>query len=99
MPVEMLVPPGYTSIASMKVLLQAKAGLTVDRTLDDLLDAGSFIVGSPATVREKLLDAQRRIGFGNLLITVQFGTLPHDLTMNNIRLLGGEVVPYLKEHA
>jgi alkanesulfonate monooxygenase SsuD/methylene tetrahydromethanopterin reductase-like flavin-dependent oxidoreductase (luciferase family) len=99
MPVEMLVPPGYTSIASTKGLLQAKAGLTVDRTLDELLDAGSFIVGSPATVRAKLLDAQRRIGFGNLLITVQFGSLPHDLTMNNMRLLGEQVVPYLKEHA
>jgi alkanesulfonate monooxygenase SsuD/methylene tetrahydromethanopterin reductase-like flavin-dependent oxidoreductase (luciferase family) len=96
MPVEMLVPPGYTSIASTKGLLQAKAGLTVDRTLEDLLEAGSFIAGSPATVRDRLLDAQRRIGFGNLLITVQFGTLPHDLTMNNIRLLAEQVVPALK---
>jgi len=99
MPVEMLVPPGYTSIASTKGLLAAKAGLTVERRLEDLLAAGSFIAGSPATVRAMLLAAQRAIGFGNLLITVQFGTLPHDLTMNNIRLLGEQVVPFLKEHA
>jgi alkanesulfonate monooxygenase SsuD/methylene tetrahydromethanopterin reductase-like flavin-dependent oxidoreductase (luciferase family) len=99
MPVEMLVPPGYTSIASTKGLLAAKAGLTVERRLEDLLEAGSFIVGSPETVRAQLLAAQRAIGFGNLLITVQFGTLPHDLTMNNIRLLGEQVVPALKEDA
>ena len=96
---EMLVPPGYTTIESMKGMLKAKAGMTVDRTLEDLLDAGSFIVGSPKTVREKLLDAQRAIGFGNLLMTIQFGTLPHDLTLKNIKLLAQEVIPYLKEHA
>ena len=39
-----------------------------------------------------MLSAQ--IGFGNLLMTIQFGTLPHDLTMNNIELLadGGGAV-------
>jgi alkanesulfonate monooxygenase SsuD/methylene tetrahydromethanopterin reductase-like flavin-dependent oxidoreductase (luciferase family) len=58
-----------------------------------------FIVGSPKTVREKLVEAQRQIGFGNLLMTIQFGTLPHDLTMNNIKLLAEEVVPYIKQHA
>ncbi len=99
MPPEMLVPPGYTTIASMKGMMAAKAGMTVDRKLEDLLEAGSFIVGSPKTVREKLIEAQRQIGFGNLLMTVQFGTLPHDLTMNNIKLLAEEVVPYIKEHA
>ena len=32
-------------------------------------------------------------------MTIQYGTLPHDLTMNNIKLLARDVVPYLKEHA
>jgi len=77
-------------------VMQAKAGLAKDRTLEELLDSGAFIVGSPKTVREKLIDAQRQIGFGNLLMTIQFGTLPHDLTMNNIRLLGSQVVPQIK---
>jgi alkanesulfonate monooxygenase SsuD/methylene tetrahydromethanopterin reductase-like flavin-dependent oxidoreductase (luciferase family) len=99
MPTEMLVPPGYTSNASMKGMMQAKGGMTTERTLETLLEQGSFIVGSPKTVREKLIEAQRQIGFGNLLMTIQFGTLPHDLTMKNIKLLGEEVVPYLKEHA
>jgi alkanesulfonate monooxygenase SsuD/methylene tetrahydromethanopterin reductase-like flavin-dependent oxidoreductase (luciferase family) len=79
--------------------MQAKAGLAQDRTLDELLETGSFIVGSPATVRQKLIDAQRAIGFGNLLLTIQFGTLPHDLTLKNIRLLGSQVVPQIKAHA
>jgi alkanesulfonate monooxygenase SsuD/methylene tetrahydromethanopterin reductase-like flavin-dependent oxidoreductase (luciferase family) len=96
---EMLLPPGYTTVASIKGMMQAKAGMLVDRKLEDLLDSGMFIVGSPKTVREKLVEAQRQIGFGNLLMTIQFGTLPHDLTMNNIKLLAEEVVPYIKQHA
>jgi alkanesulfonate monooxygenase SsuD/methylene tetrahydromethanopterin reductase-like flavin-dependent oxidoreductase (luciferase family) len=95
-PMEMLLPPGYLTLSSMKGVMQAKAGLATDRTLEDLLASGAFIAGSPATVREKLIDAQREIGFGNLLLTIQFGTLPHDLTMRNIELLGKYVVPQLK---
>jgi alkanesulfonate monooxygenase SsuD/methylene tetrahydromethanopterin reductase-like flavin-dependent oxidoreductase (luciferase family) len=99
MPVEMLLPPGYLTLQSMKGVMAAKAGLSARRSLEDLLDSGSFIVGSPQTVREKLRDAQEKIGFGNLLLTIQFGTLPHDLTMKNIDLLAQHVVPYLKANA
>jgi alkanesulfonate monooxygenase SsuD/methylene tetrahydromethanopterin reductase-like flavin-dependent oxidoreductase (luciferase family) len=98
-PMEMLLPPGYLTLASMKGVMQAKAGLAKERTLDELMETGAFIVGSPETVREKLIDAQREIGFGNLLLTIQFGTLPHDLTMRNIELLGKHVVPQIKERA
>jgi alkanesulfonate monooxygenase SsuD/methylene tetrahydromethanopterin reductase-like flavin-dependent oxidoreductase (luciferase family) len=98
-PVEMLLPPGYLTLGSMKGVMAAKAGMHHDRTLEDLIATGSFIVGSPATVREQLREAQRQIGFGNLLMTIQFGSLPHDLTMKNIELLATHVVPYLKEGA
>ncbi len=98
-PREMLLPPGYLTLPSMKGVMQAKAGMSTFQSMEDVLDKGSFIVGSAKTVREKLLDAQREIGFGNLLLTVQFGTLPHDLTMKNIDLLGSHVVPYLKDRA
>jgi alkanesulfonate monooxygenase SsuD/methylene tetrahydromethanopterin reductase-like flavin-dependent oxidoreductase (luciferase family) len=98
-PVEMLLPPGYLTLQSMKGVMAAKAGMSVHRTLEDMMESGSFVVGSPKTVREKLRDAQRQIGFGNLLMTIQFGSLPHDLTMRNIELLAKHVVPYLKENA
>jgi alkanesulfonate monooxygenase SsuD/methylene tetrahydromethanopterin reductase-like flavin-dependent oxidoreductase (luciferase family) len=98
-PVEMLLPPGYLTLSSMKGVMAAKAGMSVHRTLEDMLEQGSFIVGSPKTVREKLLAAQQQIGFGNLLITIQFGSLPHDLTMKNVTLLAEHVLPFLREHA
>jgi len=98
-PVEMLLPPGYLTLQSMQGVMAAKAGMHHDRTLEDLIASGSFIVGSPTTVREQLRDAQARIGFGNLLLTIQFGSLPHDLTMKNIELLAKHVVPVLREPA
>jgi alkanesulfonate monooxygenase SsuD/methylene tetrahydromethanopterin reductase-like flavin-dependent oxidoreductase (luciferase family) len=98
MPVELLLPPGYTSVASMKGVMQAKAALSGARqTMEDLLERGTFICGSPETVRETIFKYQREIGFGHLLPNVQFGTLPHDLTLKNIELLGTKVVPYLRE--
>ena len=49
MPLEMVLPPGYTSIASMKAILATKKGMTtVKQTMTDILEKVTFIVGSPA---------------------------------------------------
>ena len=39
---------------------------------------------------------QKEIGFGNLLPMMQFGTLPHDLTMKSTEIFGKEVIPYFR---
>jgi alkanesulfonate monooxygenase SsuD/methylene tetrahydromethanopterin reductase-like flavin-dependent oxidoreductase (luciferase family) len=97
-PLEMTVPPGYVSQASLKGALQMRAARAkVQGSFDDILASGSFVVGSPETVREKLLATVEELGVGNLITFVQFGTMPHDQTMRNIELMGSEVIPYLKE--
>jgi alkanesulfonate monooxygenase SsuD/methylene tetrahydromethanopterin reductase-like flavin-dependent oxidoreductase (luciferase family) len=98
-PVEQTLPPGYVSQAGLKAALQQRklrAGL---QRFEDVLANGSFIIGSPKTVAAQLLAAVEELGIGNILTTVQFGTMPHDLTMRNIELLASEVIPYLKQHA
>jgi alkanesulfonate monooxygenase SsuD/methylene tetrahydromethanopterin reductase-like flavin-dependent oxidoreductase (luciferase family) len=95
---EMLLPPGYLSMASMKAYVANKGQVQrSEQTIDGLIESGIFVCGSPQTVQQKLLEYQREIGFGNLLIFVQFGTLPHDLTLKNIALLATRVIPYLRE--
>lgn len=94
---EMLLPPGYLSMASMKTFLANKGSVHRNQTIDYLIEAGVFVCGSPQTVRQKLLGYQREIGFGNLLIFIQFGTLPHDLTLKNIELLATRVIPFLRD--
>jgi hypothetical protein len=96
MPFEMLLPPGYLSMGSMKRVGAAKAHMSQEMTLELLDEQGMFICGSAATVRERLADAQKAIGFNRLLPLLQFGTLPHDLTIKNATLFAREVMPQLR---
>ena len=59
-------------------------------------EQGMFIVGSAATVRERLAAAQKQIGFNHLLPLLQFGTLPHELTMKNAKTFAEQVMPQLR---
>jgi len=95
MPVEMLLPPGYTSLESMKRITKAKLTASQKpKTVDDLIEAGVVIVGSPATVREKLEEFQALAGFGTVLVKTQFGTAPAELTRQNIEAIAAEILPH-----
>ncbi|MEW5423006.1 LLM class flavin-dependent oxidoreductase [Amorphus sp. 3PC139-8] len=97
MPKEMLLPPGYLSLKSMLGVMKAKSSIGGKQTIDDVIDKGMFICGSPETVRQRLETYQKEIGFGHLLSLLQFGTLPADLTRKNMELYAGEVMPYLRQ--
>jgi hypothetical protein len=93
----MVRPPGYISVSSAKAIYAAKAAQAGVRTIDTLIESGTFICGSAKTVRERLLDAQQQLRFGNFLALLQFGTLPHDLTKANIERFAADVIPWLRE--
>ena len=96
MPLEMLLPPGYTSRESLKNVMKAKAQMFGDVTLEQALELGLFVCGSPETVRKNLENHWSDMRFGNLLVSCQFGTLPADLTRKNMELFAREVMPQLK---
>ena len=95
-PPEMLLPPGYTSIASLKNVRKHKSSLSKSQTVESLIEDEVVVIGSPDTVREKLLDCQRRVALGNVLALCQFGTLPADLTRKNMEMFAAEVMPTLQ---
>lgn len=97
MPKEMLLPPGYLSLKSMMGVMKAKSSIGMKQTIDDVIDKGMFICGSPETVRSKLEEYQKEIGFGHLLTLLQFGTLPAELTRKNMEIYANEVMPYLRD--
>ena len=66
-PPEMLLPPGYTSIASLKNVRKHKSSLSKAQTVESLIEDEVVVIGSPDTVREKLVDCQRRVALGNVL--------------------------------
>ncbi|HEY8267192.1 MAG TPA: LLM class flavin-dependent oxidoreductase [Xanthobacteraceae bacterium] len=99
MPPEMLLPPGYVSLQSLKGILGAKRGLSgAKHTIDSLIEQGMFLCGSAATLREQIERYQKEIGFGYLLPQVHFGTLPHELTKKSIEIFAKEVIPNFRRH-
>jgi alkanesulfonate monooxygenase SsuD/methylene tetrahydromethanopterin reductase-like flavin-dependent oxidoreductase (luciferase family) len=99
MPLEMLLPPGYTSRESLKNVMKAKAQMFGDVSIDQAIELGLFVCGSPQTVLQSFRNYWNAMRFGNLLVLCQFATLPADLTRRNMELFAREVMPALKKLA
>ncbi len=96
LPFEMLFPPGYLSLESAKRMAAHKKQISGGVTVDSLIEQEIIVCGSPDTVRKKLSQVHRVLGFQKFVALLQFGTLPRDLTERNIRLFAGEVAPALQ---
>jgi alkanesulfonate monooxygenase SsuD/methylene tetrahydromethanopterin reductase-like flavin-dependent oxidoreductase (luciferase family) len=97
MPMEMLLPPGYTDIESMKRVRSVRREvLSRPQTVEDLINKGVVIVGSPNTVREKLAEYQDLAGFNAILTKTQFGTLPADMSRANMEAVAQELLPHFQ---
>lgn len=59
--------------------------------------SGMFLCGSAKTVREQILDYQKRIGFGKILTMLQFATLPHDLAVKNMQIYARDVMGEIRK--
>src|SRR5262249_17589537 len=86
-------PPGYMSPESLKRALAAKRGHKGGVKIEQLIERGIMICGSPATVRRRITECHHRMAFQELVCMLQFGTLPARLTEKNIRLFAWEVMP------
>jgi len=90
--------PGYQDHPSLVRALQAPLRERFDtRALRyrDFVDRGFLIAGSPATVRDQLLEGVKRLRIGHLLTLLHFGSMSHELTLKNIDLFCREVLPAL----
>jgi alkanesulfonate monooxygenase SsuD/methylene tetrahydromethanopterin reductase-like flavin-dependent oxidoreductase (luciferase family) len=101
-PLHYLGLPGYVEPRGVEAMLRDPGdfGLAAELkhvTFGRLVETRSVIAGSPATVREQITEFAREFGIGNLLVMLQMGGMPHDLTLKNIHLFAEEVLPYLKE--
>jgi alkanesulfonate monooxygenase SsuD/methylene tetrahydromethanopterin reductase-like flavin-dependent oxidoreductase (luciferase family) len=99
MPMEMLMPPGYTSRESAKAIVAAKSAAHEKVDTRRANELGMMTCGSAKTVADKLIGYMKEIGFGNLLTMLQFGTLPADLTKRNMERFAEQVMPRLRTAA
>ena len=100
MPWEMLIPPGYSSMSSTLALAKVRTGIGVQaQTLEELIEKGTVVVGSPRTVRERIEAMREKTGLGNMICLQQFGTLSSELAYRNMEMFASEVMPALRDGA
>jgi alkanesulfonate monooxygenase SsuD/methylene tetrahydromethanopterin reductase-like flavin-dependent oxidoreductase (luciferase family) len=99
-PPHQFFPPGYLTEQSQKKVLGAKSGIGLrDFKAEELEKDGYFLVGSGATVRQKLRELQKESGIGLLVALIHFGSLPHELTVKNLDCFAEEVIPFFRKEA
>lgn len=97
MPQGLFFPPGYTSASSLRQIVSAKSSImTAKKTIEQLVEQGVAIVGSPETVRNRIAEFHRQLGFSNFVTLLHFGTLSRELTDKNIRRFAKDVLPHIQ---
>jgi alkanesulfonate monooxygenase SsuD/methylene tetrahydromethanopterin reductase-like flavin-dependent oxidoreductase (luciferase family) len=92
------LPPGYTSARSLVAINRAMSKfLSTAKSRADIEQGAYALVGSPATVRDRLIDCIKTLGVGNLLGLFQLGSLPAALTRKNMTLFAEQVMPAVRQ--
>ena len=99
LPMEMLMPPGYTGGVSLKKMLSNRAGVGMERhSIEHLMKLGTMICGTPKTVLQKISDVREKTGLGIFVANFQTGTRPIELARRNMELFAAEVLPHLQKN-
>ncbi len=94
--------PGYRSLETIRAGLLAQ---TISRfgspeaeakTFAELREAGNIVAGTPSQVTEQLEQVIKDLRVGHLMILNQFGSAPHELAIENIKLTAEKVLPELR---
>lgn len=92
-----MTPPGNLDYPSLRPYLQAPSRSAYkDMSYKDFVDQEFVLCGSAETVRERLYSTCKRLNSGNVMLVVQIGSMPHELTLYNIDKLASEVLPHLR---
>ncbi len=92
----MFYPPGYMSPESLLNVMQLKKANAGGVKIEALIERGIIFCGSPETVRAQITEAHADLGFQEFLCMLQFGSMPAELSVKNIRLFASEVLPALQ---
>jgi alkanesulfonate monooxygenase SsuD/methylene tetrahydromethanopterin reductase-like flavin-dependent oxidoreductase (luciferase family) len=94
---EFLFPPGYVSLSSMKSIIQFAPEMDWEKmSFRELNDKGFCVVGSAATVRQRLSEYAKTLGFGIMPMLFQSGDMPHHKVIKNMDMFAADVMPQLR---
>jgi alkanesulfonate monooxygenase SsuD/methylene tetrahydromethanopterin reductase-like flavin-dependent oxidoreductase (luciferase family) len=93
----MLVPPGYVSEESLAKMLGGKVKPPSQLSFDELERGGYILVGSARTVRDRLLEMHRELGFGIFIGGGRIGTMSHEQAIANTERFARDVIPHFRK--
>ena len=89
-------PPGHVTPQSLRGMAAGGGYRSKDvgkTTLDEALESGQFIIGSPETVAERIEEVTTAMGAGRLLVTGDTWTMPSWMTRKNMTIFAESVMP------
>jgi alkanesulfonate monooxygenase SsuD/methylene tetrahydromethanopterin reductase-like flavin-dependent oxidoreductase (luciferase family) len=97
MPRELMYPPGHTSVESLTRVTGAKRKFVTALTSWNEVEDGMYaVVGSPATVRDRMREVLKQTGCGIVQGIFQVGSMPHAMATRNMTMFAREVMPALR---
>ncbi|MCZ6783342.1 MAG: LLM class flavin-dependent oxidoreductase [Proteobacteria bacterium] len=102
-----LMPPGYTTEATIRARVQSQLAQAANQTaavsagparsFEGIVDQGYVIVGSPDEVAERLREVATNLNVGQLMLLLQFGNMGKELCFHNTELFTKKVMPQLTD--
>jgi alkanesulfonate monooxygenase SsuD/methylene tetrahydromethanopterin reductase-like flavin-dependent oxidoreductase (luciferase family) len=97
---ERVMPPGYTSLSSLRGMLSARGAKPFNElTYEEIIDNGMAVVGSPDTVGERFEAMIDELGFGQIISLMGVGDMPHYRTVKSMELYATQVMPALRRRS
>jgi alkanesulfonate monooxygenase SsuD/methylene tetrahydromethanopterin reductase-like flavin-dependent oxidoreductase (luciferase family) len=98
-------PPGYITEATQRAgvvgqigraaSLDARQKARATTRMEDIVERGYVIIGSPEEVVAQLTEVATDLNVGHLMLLLQFGSMGKDLAAHNTRLFAESVLPRL----
>src|SRR5207245_5838602 len=100
------MPPGYITEATQRAGIQGQIGRAASldarqqaratTQMEDIVERGYVIIGSPEEVVEQLTEVATDLNVGHLMLLLQFGSMGKELAGYNTKLFADRVLPQLK---
>ena len=100
------MPPGYITEATQRAGIVGQIGRAASRSarqaarsttrMEDIVEHGYVIIGSPGEVVEQLTELATDLNVGHLMLLMQFGNMGKDLAAYNTKLFAEQVLPKLR---
>ena len=94
--------PGYRTVKTVQSGTRAQVGAAARRARQSLdwgqyVDQGYVIAGGPETVRQQLTECIKSLRVGHLMVLLQIGSMPKELTLKNTELFAKDVMPHVRD--